>query len=80
LTKFLAKSVEEIGLKLIAQPTLNIVTFRTSNSKKTAAIMGERGWFVSYVPRLDCIRIVVMPNLEKQHLVTFIKALSKTEK
>jgi tyrosine decarboxylase/aspartate 1-decarboxylase len=80
LTKFLAKSVKGLGLKLVAQPTLNIAAFRTSNSKKTAATLGERGWFVSYVPRLDCIRIVVMPHLRKKHLETFVTELDKMEK
>jgi tyrosine decarboxylase/aspartate 1-decarboxylase len=80
LTKLLAKSIEGLGLQLVAQPTLNIVAFRTSNSRETAATLGERGWFVSYVPRLDCIRLVVMPHLRKQHLVTFVTELGKMEK
>jgi tyrosine decarboxylase/aspartate 1-decarboxylase len=78
LTKLFSKGVEALGLKLVAQPTLNIVAFRTSNSKQTAETLRKRGWFVSYVPRLDCVRIVVMPHLRKQHAQAFLKDLSKT--
>ena len=78
LTTLLAKEVEVLGLKLMAQPSLNIVAFRTSNSKQIAETLRMRGWFVSYVPRLDCVRIVVMPHLRRQHVQAFLKDLNKT--
>ena len=78
LTKLLAKNIETLGLKLVVQPTLNIVAFRTSNSKETAETLRKRGWFISYVPRLDCLRIVIMPHLRRQHVQTFLTDLSKT--
>jgi tyrosine decarboxylase/aspartate 1-decarboxylase len=77
LTKLLAKSVENFSLKLVAQPTLNIVAFRTSNSKKTAENLRKQGWYVSYVPRLDCVRIVIMPHLKRKHVQLFLTDLSK---
>jgi tyrosine decarboxylase/aspartate 1-decarboxylase len=78
LTKLLARGLQALGLELVAQPTLNIVAFRSSNSKKTAESLRKRGWFVSYVPRLECIRIVVMPHLRRQHMQAFLKDLSET--
>ncbi len=78
LTKMLAKNIETLGLKLVVQPTLNIVAFRTSNSEKTAKTLEKRGWFISYVPRLDCLRIVVMPHLKRQHIQAFLTDLLKT--
>jgi tyrosine decarboxylase/aspartate 1-decarboxylase len=77
LTSFLSKEIEALGLQLVVKPTLNIVAFRTSNTKKTAESLRKIGWLVSYVPRLDCIRIVVMPHLKKQRLQAFLKDLSK---
>ncbi len=77
LTKLLTKGIAALGFKLVAQPTLNIVAFRTSNSKETAETLQKRGWFISYVPRLDCLRIVIMPHLRRQHVQTFLTELSK---
>ena len=78
LTRFLSKEIEALGLQLVAEPTLNIVAFRSFNSKKTAENLQKKGWLVSYVPRLDCIRIVVMPHLRKQRLQAFLTDLGKT--
>ena len=78
LTKLLSTGVEALGLKLVAQPTMNIMAFRSPNSKKTAETLRKRGWFVSYVSRLDCVRIVVMPHLRRKHVQAFLTDLSKT--
>ena len=77
LTKFLSSEVESLCFKLVTQPSLNIVAFRCSNSKLLAETLRKRGWFVSYVPRLDCIRIVVMPHLKKRRVKAFLKDLSE---
>ncbi len=74
--KFLAKGVEHAGFRLVAEPTLNIVAFRGSNSKLLAEKLWQCGWFVSYVPRLDCIRIVIMPHVKREHVQAFLKTLS----
>lgn len=71
---FLADGLSESGFKLIVEPTLNIVAFRSDKGTKSLAErLWERGWFVSYVPRHDCIRIVVMPHVKKQHVTAFLK-------
>jgi tyrosine decarboxylase/aspartate 1-decarboxylase len=77
LTKFLSKGIEVLGLSLVAEPTLNIVGFRSVNSKKTVETLRKHGWFVSYVPRLDCVRVVVMPHTRKQNLKAFLADLGK---
>jgi tyrosine decarboxylase/aspartate 1-decarboxylase len=77
LTTFLSSRLEALGFKLVSQPTLNIVAFRGSNSKRLSKKLRQQGWFVSYIPRLDCIRIVVMPYLRKRHLTAFLKDLSE---
>ena len=77
LTKLLSSGLESLGFKLVTQPTLNIVAFRCSNSKLLAGTLRQRGWFVSYVPRLDCVRIVVMPHLKNRHVTAFVKDLSE---
>ncbi len=80
LTRHLAKEIEALGLNLVAKPTLNIVAFRTQNSKETAETLRSKGWFISYIPRLDCIRIVIMPHVRRQHLRAFLADLKTTGK
>ena len=75
LTKLLSRGFESLGLKLLVKPTLNIVAFRCKKSKLVTEKLREHGWFVSYVPRLDCIRIVVMPHLKKKHVLAFLRDL-----
>lgn len=77
LTKFLSSRLEALGFKLVSQPTLNIVAFKGLNSKLLSKKLRQQGWFVSYIPRLDCIRIIVMPHLRKRHLTAFLKDLSE---
>jgi tyrosine decarboxylase/aspartate 1-decarboxylase len=77
LTKLLSSELDSQGFKLVSRPTLNIVTFRYSHSKLLAERLRKRGWFVSYIPRLDCVRIVVMPHLRKQHILAFLKDLNE---
>jgi tyrosine decarboxylase/aspartate 1-decarboxylase len=77
LTKILAEGVESLDLELVTRPALNIVAFRGLASKLLAEKLWKHGWFVSYVPRLDCVRIVVMPHLKTRHVASFLQALSK---
>jgi tyrosine decarboxylase/aspartate 1-decarboxylase len=76
LTKLLSTGLESQGFKLVAKPALNIVAFRCSNSRLLAEMLRQRRWFVSYVPRLDCARIIVMPHLRKRHITAFLNELS----
>jgi tyrosine decarboxylase/aspartate 1-decarboxylase len=76
-TWFLQKGIEGLGFKLVVEPTLNMLAFRGGNTKLLAEKLQERGWFVSYVPRLDCVRIVVMPHVKQRHAAAFLKALSE---
>ena len=77
LTEFLSVGLKSQGFKLVTETALNIVAFRCPNSKHLAEMLRQRGWFVSYVPRLDCVRIVVMPHLRKRHITSFLKDLSE---
>jgi tyrosine decarboxylase / aspartate 1-decarboxylase len=79
-TKLLADGIEEAGFKLAVKPTLNLVAFRSENTEGVAKKLWARGWFVSYVPRYDCIRIVVMPHLKRRHVVAFLDDLCEIEK
>jgi len=75
-THFLSKKLVKAGFALVVEPTLNVVAFRDSNSKALAQRLWRIGWYVSYNPRYDCIRIVIMPHIKRKHLKQFLKDLN----
>ncbi len=81
LTWLLRDELKDAGFDLVVEPTLNIVSFRSQrNTKRLAEKLWEKGWFVSYVPRYDCIRIVLMPHVKRRHALAFLKDLREIEK
>jgi len=75
-TRFLAQKIVKAGFTLVVNPTLNVVAFRSPNSKATTQKLWRLGWYVSYNPHYDCIRIVVMPHIKRKHLKQFLKDLN----
>jgi len=75
-TTTLAKGLEKIGYKVLCEPQLNIVAFRGKNTKKIAEILGKKGWFTSYIPQYDCIRVVLMPHTKPKHIARFLNDLA----
>jgi tyrosine decarboxylase/aspartate 1-decarboxylase len=78
-TKLLSKNLKKQGFNLVVEPKLNLLAFRSENSSILAAKIINRGWYVSYVPRYNCIRIVVMPHVKQRHILALLKEL-ETEK
>lgn len=76
-TRFLAKGISEAGFSLVCEPTLNIIGFCSSDTKGLAGYLSARGWHISYVPRYDCIRIVIMPHTKRKHAKAFLADLKK---
>lgn len=80
LTDFLCAKLEEAGFSLVVKPTMNIVAFRHSDTKQLVNNLRLRGLQVSYVPRLDCIRVVLMPHHTKRHVADLLNALCETNR
>ena len=78
-TKILEHGIENAGFKLVMKPSLNLVAFRSENTQSLAEKLWKQGWFVSYVPRYDCVRIVVMPHVKRRHVVAFLEDLRQIE-
>ena len=79
-THFLAGELKTAGFQLVTEPTLNIVAFRKEEGTKSLSEkLWQHGWFVSYIPRYDCIRIVLMPHITKANVIAFLRQL-KIEK
>jgi len=78
-SQLIAKGLKKLGFKIVVEPELNLLAFKSENTKALAKKMAKRGWFISYVPRYDCIRIVVMPHVKRKHVLAFLNDL-ETEK
>lgn len=74
-TRFLTKKLAEAGFTLVTEPTLNVIAFRSQNTKSLAQRLWQIGWYISYNSRYDCIRIVVMPHIKRKHIAGFLNAL-----
>ena len=79
-TQLFADGIQRAGFKLVVEPQLNILAFRGKNTKQVAEQLWSRGWFISYIPRYDCIRIVVMPHVKKRHVLSFLADLTGIER
>jgi tyrosine decarboxylase/aspartate 1-decarboxylase len=78
-TTFLYEGLEEAGFEVLLRPTLNIVAFRDANPGLLANRLRCLGWYVSFIPRLNCIRVVVMPHTRKKHLTDFLQCLKELQ-
>ncbi|MCW4025208.1 MAG: tyrosine decarboxylase MfnA [Candidatus Bathyarchaeota archaeon] len=76
-TAFLAEKLVAFDFCLVVEPTLNIVAFRSKNTKQLFENLQRKGWRLSYVPHLDCIRIVVMPHTQKANLSALLLELKQ---
>jgi tyrosine decarboxylase/aspartate 1-decarboxylase len=75
-TQALVRGLEKAGFKLICPPQLNIVAFKSENAKQVADNLRKKGWLISYIPRYDCIRVVVMPHVKRKHIAAFLADLA----
>lgn len=71
----LSKGLDKPGFKLLCNPQLNIVAFQAENTKQLAGDLWKKGWYVSYIPRYDCIRVVLMPHVKRKHVLAFLADL-----
>jgi tyrosine decarboxylase / aspartate 1-decarboxylase len=75
LTTFLYEGLEAAGFEVLLRPAMNIVAFRDTNPKLLTEKLQHNGWCVSYVPRFNCVRVVLMPHSTKQHIADFLRSL-----
>lgn len=75
-TTTLTKGLKKIGFKVLCEPQLNIVAFQSNNTEKLAEILRRKGWFISYIPQYDCIRVVLMPHTNQKHVAAFLNDLA----
>lgn len=72
---FLAAQLQAMGIEVVAEPELGVVTFRADDLQAMAAQLREKGFGVNIVPRLGGIRIVCNPHVTRENLTRFLKTL-----
>ncbi|TFF63433.1 MAG: tyrosine decarboxylase MfnA [Promethearchaeota archaeon] len=80
-TRFLVDRIKEIkGIKLAAQPTMNVVGITTEDGESICKIdeeLRKRKWMLGKFKDFNLIRIVVMPHVKKKDLTHFIEDLKE---
>ena len=76
-TFYTVKRIEEIGLKLVTQPTINVIAIKLKNPAKIVNILTKQGYKINKIDRLSAARIVFMPHVTKQVIDKFIPIFIK---
>ena len=78
-THYLTKRISEInGIRLAAQPKMNVVGITTENGESICEIdkeLRKKKWMLGKFIDFNLIRVVVMPHVKKEHLALFIDDL-----
>jgi tyrosine decarboxylase/aspartate 1-decarboxylase len=79
VTEYLAKGIKKSGFKLIREPQLNIVAFKSDEMEidEIVSKLDKKGWAVSVSSYPRAIRIVVMPHVKLEHAREFVGDLSE---
>ena len=78
VTSYTKKRIEELGLSLVIDPTMNVVGVKLRNPQKVVRKLSEKGWRVNKIERLSCMRLVLMPQITKKIIDEFIPVLKST--
>ena len=76
-TDYFEKKAEEIGLKLLVKPVLNVIGIKLKNPDDVVDKLTKYGWKVNKMERISAIRIVLMPHVTKKIIDEFIPILEK---
>ncbi len=83
-TKYLVKRISEInGIKLAANPVMNIVGITTENGESICEIdeaLRNNKWMLGKFVDFNLIRVVLMPHVKRDHLSNFTSDLEKIVK
>ena len=76
-TNYFTKKIEDIGLKIVIKPTMNVVSIKLKDPELVCKKLTEHGWKVNLMDRISSIRIVLMPHVTRDALDSFIPVLEK---
>jgi len=77
ISKYTEKKINNLGLKLVIKPTMNVIGIKLKNPENVVKKLSNLGWMVNKMDRLSSIRIVIMPHVTKEIIDNFIPDLEK---
>jgi len=75
--RYTEKKINDLGLKLVIKPTMNVLGVKLKNPSKVVKKLTDLGWKVNKMDRLSAIRIVLMPHVTKKIIDDFTPDLKK---
>ncbi len=77
ITEFLASNLVKAGFELVSAPELNIVAFNSKQmpAQELAEKLESEGWAVSVSSCPPAIRVVLMPHINREHIIEFMDTL-----
>jgi tyrosine decarboxylase/aspartate 1-decarboxylase len=78
LTQYAVKKLHDIGLELVMEPTLNVITVKVNKLNQIVDTLTNYGWKVNKVDHLSGFRIVIMPQITQSVIDEFILILKRT--
>ena len=71
--RFLAENVRALGCELVVEPVVNLVGIKLDGLAEVKRRLEGKGWKLSVAKHPPCLRIVVMPHVTREVLVSFMK-------
>lgn len=71
-TFYLKERVEELGLKLVREPVMNIIGIEMTNPEKVQRELFKLNWHTSKGKFPCCLRLVMMPHVAREVIDEFI--------
>lgn len=75
MTRYAAKLIEENDMELVVEPVMNVIGIKVKNPKRIAGKMEKKGWKLSFDEQIGCLRIVIMPHVNKEAMRKFVDDL-----
>ena len=76
-TYYAQEKIKGMGLKLVVNPTMNILAIKLKRPSIVVDNLTKHGWKVNYMRRLSAIRIVIMPHITNKVVDEFLPYLRK---
>ena len=77
-TRQLARTVKDMGLRLVTEPVTNILAVRLRDPVSVKDHLERRGWHLSLTKHPEALRLVVMPHATEETLDVLIEDMLST--
>lgn len=78
VAQYTEKRVKDLGLNLVIKPTMNVLGVKVKDPFRLSKTLTKYGWKINVIDRISCIRLVLMPHINKSTIDEFIPDLKKS--